>query len=249
MSKITKTILITGATQRIGKVIATYFYNRGWNVAIHYNKSSNKIFDLKNEFSKHNSRVNFFRADLTSQAECKRLITEVVDHFGKIDCLVNNAAVFIDDSLETNSRETWDIHMETNLWAPFVLSKEFYQVCKYGNIINIIDQCVTKVRKNYLSYSLSKTALWSLTKVLALSMAPNVRVNAIGPGLVIPSSYQTVEQFQNACQSLPLRNNTSPLEIASTIYFITERQTTLTGQIVMLDGGEHLGRGVSTCQL
>ena len=140
---------------------------------------------------------------------------------------------------------SWNNHIVPNLYAPLMLSKEFAEalpINKNGNIINIIDQRVLNLTPHFLSYSVSKSGLWTITKTLALELAPKIRVNAIGPGPTIKSKFQTEKEFSLQCKSLPLQKGATPDQVAETISFLLKVKS-ITGQIIALDGGQHLGWG------
>jgi NAD(P)-dependent dehydrogenase (short-subunit alcohol dehydrogenase family) len=146
------------------------------------------------------------------------------------------------DMVDSATRESWDAHMETNLRAPLVLSQAFaaqLPADAQGNIVNLLDQRVWKLTPYFLSYTVSKMGLWTLTRTLALALAPRIRVNGIGPGPALPSTRQTDEQFASHCEALPLKRGTTPDEIAATLMYILAAPS-MTGQMIALDGGEHL---------
>src|SRR5439155_19458532 len=160
-----------------------------------------------------------------------------------IGVLVNNASIFANDTMTTATRESWDAHLAINLRAPFMLGQEFAARLPPdagGVIINLLDERVWNLTPYFVSYTVSKTALWTLTRTMALALAPRIRVNGIGPGPTLPSPRQSPEQFLARCHSLPLRRGTSPGEIAAALRFILAAPA-MTGQMIALDGGEHLG--------
>ena len=144
---------------------------------------------------------------------------------------------------QSATRESWDKHLDTNLRAPFVLTQHMARLLPLGlegNVINLLDQRVWSLTPHFMSYTVSKTALWTLTQTMALALAPDVRVNAIGPGPVLPSIHQTEEQFDRQWSKLPLRRQVMPEEIADAVRFIMNAPS-MTGQMIALDGGQHLG--------
>jgi NAD(P)-dependent dehydrogenase (short-subunit alcohol dehydrogenase family) len=162
---------------------------------------------------------------------------------GPVGVLVNNAGVFEDDTVETATRETWDHHLAVNLRAPFVLIQEFARRLPAeagGVVVNLLDQRVWSLTPYFVSYTLSKVGLWTLTQTMAMALAPRIRVNGIGPGPALPNIRQTDEQFFRQCAMMPLGRGTSPDEIAAALRFIIEAPA-VTGQMIALDGGQHLG--------
>jgi len=152
------------------------------------------------------------------------------------------ASAFQTDSVATLSRAEWDKHLEVNLRAPFVLTQEFARQLPdglEGNVINLLDQRVWNLTPHFLAYTASKSGLWTLTRTLALALAPRIRVNGIGPGPALASRYQSAAQFEAQCATLPLRHSTSPEEIARAVRHILDLPS-MTGQMIALDGGQHL---------
>ncbi|MGY8958651.1 MAG: SDR family oxidoreductase, partial [Alphaproteobacteria bacterium] len=140
-------------------------------------------------------------------------------------------------------RESWDVHMEVNLRAPFVLSQHMAAALPDGAdgvIVNILDQRVWNLPPGFTSYTLSKAGLWTLTQTLALALAPRIRVNAIGPGPTMPSARQTETQFALQQASVPLKHGAPPEEVCQAVQYIVNARS-MTGQMIALDGGQHLG--------
>ncbi|MAI02852.1 MAG: short chain dehydrogenase [Rickettsiales bacterium] len=243
--KYSKTVFITGAAKRIGAKIATYLASLGFNVIVHYYKSETSAKKLCTSINKNKEMAYCVKADLLNNKELKKAFLKGINKFGKIDCLINNASIFEYDNLKTLKNSTWNSHITANLSAPLFLSKLFYEFLPKntkGDIINIIDQRVLNITPHFLSYTIAKSGLWTLTKSLALELAPNIKVNAIGPGPVIKSKFQSEKEFLNQCKKMPLKIGSNPLEIAKTVEFILSIQS-MTGQIITLDGGQHLGWG------
>jgi len=238
----TRNVLITGAGQRIGKSIATAFAGAGWNIALHYGQSKKEAGELKNSLEKTGNSITCLQADLKDATEVARLIPRAVEAIGPLTCLVNNAAHFEFDSLEEISAESFDRHLHINLLAPTLLIQAFARQLPaggQGNIINIADQRVFNLRPEYLSYTLSKTGLWTLTQTSAMALAPRIRVNAIGPGPTLANTRQTEAQFKQQQQSVPLGYGPSSEEIAKAVLFLVESRS-MTGEFIALDGGQHL---------
>ena len=150
--------------------------------------------------------------------------------------------MFEKDSLESATRRSWDAHLDVNLRAPLVLTQGFVEALPSGvkgNVVNMLDQQVWNPGASFLSYTMSKVGLWTLTRTLALELAPTVRVNGIGPGPALPSKRQSDAQFAAYCARMPLGRGTTPEEICRALRFILEMPA-MTGQMIALDGGEHL---------
>jgi len=235
--------LVTGAAKRIGREIATALAEDGWTVGIHHRRSADEADTLCRSLTEAGNNAYVVTADLDDDADIDRLTIEAVAAGGPITCLVNNASVFEHDSLETVSRQSWDAHMNVNLWAPIKLSQALATGLpdgQTGNIINIADQRVINIPPGFLSYTISKTGMWAMTQNLALALAPRVRVNAIGPGPTLPSPRQSQEQFDRQAARVPLGHGAAAGEIADGVRYILAAPS-LTGQMIALDGGQHLG--------
>ena len=235
--------LVTGAARRIGRAIAWGLALDGWAVAVHYHRSGDEAAALAAEITARGGKAVTLAADLGREAETAALVTRAAAALGPLGCLVNNASVFENDCAATVSRASWDRHLETNLRAPFVLMQRFAAELPEGAagvIVNMIDQRVWNLTPYFLSYTLSKAALWTLTQTMALALAPRIRVNAIGPGPALPNPRQTPAQFERYRSIMPLQRGTSPEEIADAVRFILRAQA-MTGQMIALDGGQHLG--------
>lgn len=238
-----KAALVTGAGRRIGRAIALDLSAHGWAVGIHFRQSREEAQAVVAEIERRGGRAAALRADLGVEAETARLVGEAVEALGPLTCLVNNASRFERDDALDASRESWDLHMEANLRAPFVLSQAFARQLPrsdQGCIVNIIDQRVWNLTPHFTTYTLSKAGLWTLTRTLAMALAPRIRVNAVGPGPTLRNDRQSEDDFTAQWESVPLNRGTTPEEICEAVRFILGAKA-MTGQMIALDGGEHLG--------
>jgi NAD(P)-dependent dehydrogenase (short-subunit alcohol dehydrogenase family) len=243
-----KTVLVTGAAKRIGRAIALNLAAHGWAVAVHYHRSEVEAADVVSNIEHAGGRAVALQADLSREAQTETLIPRAADALGPLTCLVNNASLFEMDKIDSVTRASWDAHIETNLRAPLVLSQAFARQLSAdaeGAIVNMLDQRVWSLTPYFLSYTVAKMGLWTLTRTLALALAPRIRVNGIGPGPTMPSPRQTAEQFAEQCRAMPLGRGTSPEEICEAVRFILGTRA-MTGQMIALDGGQHLGWAQST---
>ncbi|NBC31419.1 MAG: SDR family oxidoreductase [Alphaproteobacteria bacterium] len=238
-----KVALVTGAAKRIGRAIALDLARSGWAVAVHYANSSAAAEDACREIAELGGEAAAFRADLSREEEMQALLPAVAEGLGPPALLVNNASTFFNDGIHDATRDSWDRHIETNLRAPFVLTLAFARGLPAGTpgcVINMIDQKVWNLTPHFLSYTVSKCGLWTLTRTLAMALAPQIRVNGIGPGPTLPSARQSEEHFRQQWQSVPLERRTTPEDICRAVHFILAAPA-MTGQMIALDGGEHLG--------
>jgi NAD(P)-dependent dehydrogenase (short-subunit alcohol dehydrogenase family) len=235
--------LVTGAGSRIGREIALGLSRVGWSVAIHYSQSHKNAQVTANDIRELGGAAEIFCADLRDEKEVKSLIPNICDKLGNVTCLINNASVFEQDNIETASLDSWLSHMQVNLQAPFFLSQAMVvqgKLAERKNIINIIDQRVLNLTPFFSSYTISKSALWTLTQTLAISLAPEIRVNAVSPGPTLPSSRQDPEQFKQQYLATPLKKSVAPSEIVDAVLFILATPS-MTGQMITIDSGQHLG--------
>jgi NAD(P)-dependent dehydrogenase (short-subunit alcohol dehydrogenase family) len=239
-----KTALVTGAARRIGRTIALDLARAGWATAVHYRRSAEEANDLVAEIERQGGQAKAFAADLADDRDVEKLTDSVAKVFGPITVLVNNASEFLPDSVETLETKTWNLHQSINLKAPVFLARLLARQLPdkaEGNIINIIDQRVWNLTPDFFSYTISKSGLWTATRTLALALAPKVRVNAIAPGPVLQSTHQTEEEFAREAKTTLLGRGPSVEEIAAAVRFILATPS-LTGQMIALDGGQHLTR-------
>ncbi len=234
--------LVTGGGVRIGRAIALRLARSGFSVAIQYNNSKEDAERTVSQVQEAGGAAGAFRASFTGIEDVKALIPEVNSAMGPVTCLINNASYFADDRLESLNPDSWRAHMATNLDAPVFLAQAFASQLPAGtkgNIVNIIDQRVIRPNPLFFSYTLSKSALWAATKTMAQALAPQIRVNAIGPGPALRNLYQSEEDFASESRAMPLGKGTTPEEIAEAVLFILQTPS-FTGQMVALDGGQHL---------
>ena len=240
---IPRAALVTGAGARIGRTIAEALAQDGWAVAVHHREAGDAARDVVAGIESAGGRAVALRADLAEEAEVGTLVARATEALGPLGCLVNNASPFEYDDLHSASRASWDLHMAVNLRAPFVLMQTFAAALPEdaeGCIVNMLDQRVWSLTPHFMSYTLSKAGLWTLTQTAALALAPRIRVNGIGPGPTMPSARQSPEHFAAQYEATPLKRPVAPGSIADGIRFILAAPA-LTGQMIALDSGQHLG--------
>jgi NAD(P)-dependent dehydrogenase (short-subunit alcohol dehydrogenase family) len=235
--------LVTGASHRIGRAIALAIARSGRPVGVHYASSREGAEGVVAEIEKTGVRAVALQADLRHTAAPRALVEECALKLGQAPgVLVNNASLFEPDEIDTLSEETWAPHIAINLTAPVLLAQAFAErlpQAAQGTIVNILDQRVLRPQPGFFSYSLSKSALWSATQLLAQALAPRIRVNGIGPGPVMRSIHQTEQDFAAEVRSTLLTRQPQPEDIARAVLFIID-QPAMTGQMIAIDSGQHL---------
>ena len=237
-----KNLLITGAATRVGKAIALHFAERGWNIGLHYFRSSSKAKKLKKIIEQKWVKVALIKADLKNPKQTEKIIPFARKKLGTIDCLVNNAALFEKDDIANFTTKSWNDHLNINLLAPTILTKQFAKQASkksISNIINIIDQRVFKLTPIFMSYTLSKSALHTLTKTMAMRLGPNIKVNGIAPGPTIKSKRQTSKHFNKQAKSTLLKKAVGTEDICDTVDFFINNNS-ITGQVIAVDSGQNL---------
>lgn len=233
--------LVTGASVRIGQAIALELGASGYIVAVHYRGSDTAAQKTAKAIEESGGRAHCFAADLADENAVDAMMEGITADLGPVTCLINNASHFENDDIETMSRQTWDAHIEPNLRAPLRLVQLMAENIgdRNGNVINLIDQRVLKLTPQFLSYTVSKSALWTLTRTLAQALAPAIRVNAIAPGPTLKNQRQSDEHFDRQVAATPLGRAATLEEVRATVRFILQTPS-LTGQMITLDGGQHL---------
>jgi NAD(P)-dependent dehydrogenase (short-subunit alcohol dehydrogenase family) len=239
--RLPRAALVTGGARRIGRAITLALAGAGFDVAIHVGTARAEAEELAGEIAAAGRRALVLEADLASEDHAQALFP-AARALGPIGLLVNNASAFERDEWANVTRASWDRHLEPNLRAPFVLAQHFAKAlppAAEGLVVNLLDERVWALTPHFVSYTLSKTGLWTLTRTLALAFAPRIRVAAIGPGPTLPSTRQTDEQFVRQLGLLPLKRGPTPEEVARAVLMILALPS-FTGQMLALDGGQHL---------
>ena len=234
-------IIITGGATRIGAAIAKKLSGNKVEIVIHFNKSRTKAIALKKELEKNGTKIHLVKGNLNKEEDIKKIIKSSKKNLKYFDCLINNASMFENDKLENFSSESWNKHLNINLKAPAILTREFAKNVKgkNNNVINIIDQRVFKLTPFFFSYTLSKTGLYTLTKTSAMSLAPKIRVNGIAPGPTIKNKRQSKIHFKKQFLATPLKQQVNVNEIANAVDFFI-KTSSITGQVISIDSGQSL---------
>ena len=235
--------LITGAGKRIGRALAEALGEDGWSVAVHYRSSAAGAEETVAAIEAAGGRGVTVQGDLTEEKDLKALIPAAADKLGgPLTLLVNSASTFEDDTARDHDRQQWDHHFDANLRAPIALSQAFANTLpkeSKGLIVNLIDQRVWKLNPQFFTYTLSKASLLTATKTLAQALAPNIRVNGIGPGPTLQSVHQSDAEFEAEKRATLTGEGSRPEEIVRALRYLIEADS-VTGQMIAADGGQHL---------
>jgi NAD(P)-dependent dehydrogenase (short-subunit alcohol dehydrogenase family) len=235
-------VLITGAARRLGRATALELASAGYDVAVHFNSSRAEAEATVAEIKQLGRKAALVEADLSKETQVDTIVPNAVRELGPLTALVNNASVFKDDRIETMTRATWDLHIETNLRAPLVLAQAFAKqlpASAEGAIVNLLDQAVWKLTPQFLSYTVSKSGLWTLTRTLAQALAPRIRVNGIGPGPTLKAAQQSPESYARQVDATLLKRAPTPEDIAQAVRYLLSAKA-VTGQMIAVDSGQHL---------
>ncbi|WP_116132497.1 SDR family oxidoreductase [Tropicimonas sp. IMCC34043] len=247
-----KRALVTGAARRLGRAMALYLAGRGHDVVVHYHGAAAEAEEVVAEIRAMGRRAEAIQADLTREADSQSLVPAAVAALGgPLTLLVNNASIFEPDTIETGTRDSWDRHMESNLRAPVVLTQAFAaqaprairdrqgEALSQSLVVNLIDQRVRKPTPLFMSYTLAKMALWAFTRTAAQGLAPDVRVNAIGPGPTLIAARQDEAHFARQRAACLLGRGSTAEDICAALGYFLDAPA-VTGQLLCVDGGQHL---------
>jgi len=237
-----KVALVTGAAKRLGRGIALALAERGAELAVHYRTSEREAQEVLALAKKMGGKPVAVQADLSAPVEIAEMVQDVMQAFGRIDVLVNSAAIFYRTPFATLSEADWDRFLTVNLKAPFLLCRQIGEImCRQGRgkIINLADIAGAKVWAEFIPYSVSKAGLIALTQGLAKALAPAVQVNAIAPGTVLLPDDSAREEQARAVERVPLRRLGSIEDIARAVLYLIESDF-VTGEVLTVDGGQRL---------
>jgi NAD(P)-dependent dehydrogenase (short-subunit alcohol dehydrogenase family) len=226
---------------------------RGFDLAVHFAGSDTDAHEVVAQITAMGQQAVALQADLTVEADMQALLPRAAEALGgPLTLLVNNASIFEYDNIRTATRDSWDRHLESNLRAPFVLTQAFAaqapqavpdamgEPVAQALVLNMIDMRVRKLTPEFMSYTIAKTALWTLTQTAAQGLAPHVRVNAIGPGPTLQGARQSATHFNRQRAATVLERGANPDDITAAFGYFLDAKA-VTGQILCVDGGQHLG--------
>jgi NAD(P)-dependent dehydrogenase (short-subunit alcohol dehydrogenase family) len=238
-----KVVLVTGGARRIGKAISLGLAQRGAKIAIHYNRSGEAAKNTLKEITDAGGEGCLFQADLVKEEEVSKIISEVLSYYSRVDVLINNAAIFEEGSFFTTTSENWDRHFTINLKAPFILSQKFANQIPgdgEGKIIHLTDFRGVRPGVEHFAYAITKSALIAMTKSMAKVLAPCITVNSVALGAILPPEGSGEAYFEQKIKGIPLKRAGKPSDVVSAIRFLLEGADFMTGETLIIDGGEHL---------
>lgn len=242
-----RVVLVTGAARRIGRSIALDLAAHGFDLALHCHHASEEAAATAAELQALGARVAVLPADLTDEAACRALVPQALAQLGRLDAVVNNASLFEHDDVASFGHAAMERHWRANTAAPILLAQALHQHLATrdevpeapGCVVNLLDQKLWNPNPDHLSYTLSKAALESATTMLAMALAPRLRVVGVAPGVTLPSGPMNQEEFQRAHRMTPLQRSSTPEDLARTVRFVLESPA-ITGTTILVDGGQHL---------
>jgi NAD(P)-dependent dehydrogenase (short-subunit alcohol dehydrogenase family) len=246
----TRTVLVTGSAKRLGREIALALARAGWQVAVHYRDSLEDARRTSIECTELSGNSATFRANLGNEAAVRNLLPRVIAHFGHLDAVVNSASTFEHDGAASFSFAAMEKHMRSNAGAAILLAQALHSHVQEqraagqaarGAVVNLLDQKLWNQNPDFFSYTLSKAALEAANTMLALALAPHVRVVGVAPGLTLTSNLLTDVQFQARHKMALLEQSSTPQDVAATVRFALDNQS-ITGTTLLVDGGQHLMR-------
>lgn len=247
-----RTVLVTGAAKRLGREIALALAKDGWQVAVHYRHSADDAIKTAADCTQLAGASATFCADLTNESEVRALLPQVIQRFGRVDAVVNSASTFEHDTAASFSFASLNRHLHSNTGAAILLAQALHthllerdtqpvqkSTGPQGVVVNLLDQKLWNQNPDFFSYTLSKAALEAATTMLAMAMAPRMRVVGVAPGLTLTSHMLTQEKFEQLHQLSPLGRSSTPADVAATVKFAIDNQS-ITGTTLLVDGGQHL---------
>ena len=246
-----RTALVTGSARRLGREVALALAADGWQVAVHFRGSGTDAAQTVDDclrLAPAGARVESFQADLDDEAQVRALLPRVIERFGSVDAVVNNASMFEHDTIGSFGYGALLAHVRTNTGAPILLAQALHQhVCTRSGaarmadavVVNMLDQKLWNQNPDFLSYTLSKAALEAATTTLAIALSPQVRVVGVAPGLTLTSHLLSQEKFDSLHRLSPLGRSSTPQDVVAAVKFALDNAS-ITGTTLLVDGGQHL---------
>ncbi len=237
-----KAALVTGAGVRVGRAIALALAGAGANVALHYLRSAREAESAAEEVRTLGRRAAVLAGDLARPEDCRRVVREAIAALGELDFLVHSAANFHRASIEETDEDLWDSAMDVNARAGFLMAREAAPMLRQrrGRIVLVSDFLAESPAKNYLAHSVSKAAVEALVRALAVELAPEVSVNGVAPGTVLPPEGTPDETVERLARRVPAKRIGSAEDVAATVVFLCAGPAFVTGQVIRVDGGRSI---------
>ncbi|GAB4340386.1 MAG: SDR family oxidoreductase [Calditrichia bacterium] len=236
-------VLVTGGAHRVGRSISTLLANKGANVVIHYRTRQSEAKTLCQEFRQKGRQSLAVQGNIESESDWHKMRDQILEEFGRLDVLVNNAAIFYKTPFENIRYQDWQNFLNVNLIGPALGCQVFGEVMKRqgsGKIINIADVSGETIWKDYIPYCTSKAGVLALTRGMAKALAPHVTVNAVSPGTVLLADEYDEEEEKHLIEKTPLKRVGAPEDIANTVAFLIEGSDFITGSVIKVDGGRSI---------
>jgi len=234
-----KTALITGSAKRVGRAVALALANAGANVIINYRTSASEAEELVADIRNIGREAWAIKADLSVAEELESLVGRVYDIAGRFDILINNASIFPENDFASFTLNELIENIKVDAWSPLALGRHFAEKCGSGHIVNMLDSRIVGYDWNHVAYHASKYLLGLFTREMAIKLAPNIAVNAVAPGLILPPEGKDQSYLESLKERLPLKRIGDPEYIADAVLFLVTSQF-ITGQVIYVDGGRHL---------
>jgi NAD(P)-dependent dehydrogenase (short-subunit alcohol dehydrogenase family) len=236
-------VLVTGGARRLGREIALELAAHGWDIALHYRTSAADAALTLRLLRERGAAAEGFAADLADEAACRALLPQVLQRFGRLRAVVNNASLFEHDDVHGFSAALMDRHWRANVAPAVLLAQALHAQCtasgETGCVVNLLDQKLWNPNPDYLSYTLSKAALQMATTLLAQALAPRVRVCGVAPGVTLPSGPMDAPAFAQAHRMTPLQRSSTAADVAGAVRYLLDAAA-VTGSTLLVDGGQHL---------
>jgi pteridine reductase len=240
-----KVAIVTGGAVRLGKAMALALAERGTRLVVHYNASAGSAREVVRQIEALGSEAIAVQADLSRPSRAPSVVERAVAHYGQADILINSAAIFEPGEWDDTTEENWDRHFDINLKSPFFLIQAFARQVggeRPAHVVNIADWRGVRPGTDHVAYTLTKAALIALTQSMALALAPNVQVNAIAPGMILPPPGRDQAYLERWASKIPARRIGSPAEIVKAMFFLLDSDF-VSGELIYVTGGEHLLAG------
>ena len=238
-----KVALVTGGARRIGRAISLALATAGARVAVHYGGSALAAEETVSEIEAKGGSAFSFQADLKNEDAANSVIPAVLKEFDRVDILINNAAVFKPGSLSETTSEHWDLQFQINLKTPFLLSQAFAAQMDLehpGKIINITDWRILRPNDEFFAYTLTKSGIEAMTRSLAVTLAPQVQVNCLALGAILPPAGASADYQEQLISKIPARRMGGTRDVIQTLMFLLQDGDFITGETILIDGGRHL---------